>query len=359
MTDKQKALFETTIKSVQKDFGINGSQILSENTIVKLPRTSSGSYKIDEAIGGGYPKGRIIEIYGPESSGKTTIALHGVAEAQSEGVAVYIDAEHALDINYARDLGVDIASLVFSQPDTGEQALKIAERWAMSGICSMIVVDSVASMIPQAEMDGEIGDSHVGLLARLMSQGLKKLAQKCYKTGTTLIFINQIREKVGVMFGNPETTSGGRALKFYSSIRLDVRPNTKNIGKNKDGEATNIGTKIKVIKSKVSPPKREVEVDIEFGRGISKEGEILDYGCDLGLIQKGGSWFSYKDNRWQGRTQAKEALSSSPELMAELDALIREMLNPVDVEIEEVEPLPFEKEFSEILMEQEEQDEEQ
>jgi recombination protein RecA len=324
--EERKKLFEATLKSIQKDFGVHGSQVLGETKLVKIPRMSFGSFAIDELVGGGNPKGRIIEIIGPESSGKTTISLHAVAEAQKEGVVAYIDAEHALDLNYAEALGVDTSSLVLAQPDTAEQCLQIAERWINSGICSLVVVDSVASMIPKAEMEGEIGDNHVGLLARLMSQALRKIAYLCNRSGATIIFINQIREKVGVMFGNPETTPGGRALKFFSTIRLDIRPSE--IIKT-DGVATSRKTKIKAIKNKVGAPHRETTVDIEFGVGISKAGEILDFGEQLGILHKQGSWYWYGDLRIEnGRGKCKEALNNNPELLNELDQKIRLYLSP-------------------------------
>jgi recombination protein RecA len=342
--EERKRLFETTLKAVQKDFGVHGSQVLGDAKPVKIPRMSFGSFAIDELVGGGNPKGRIIEIYGPESSGKTTIALHAVAEAQKEGIAVYIDAEHALDLNYAEALGVDVSSLVLAQPDTGEDCLKIAERWINSGICSIVVVDSVASMIPKAEMEGEIGDNHVGLLARLMSQGLRKIAYLCNRSGTNIIFINQIREKVGVMFGNPETTSGGRALKFYSTIRLDIR--SAEIQKT-EGVATSRKTKIKAVKNKVGAPHRETTVDIEFGVGISKAGEILDFGEQLGILHKQGHWYWYGDLRIDnGRSKCKEALNSNLELLNELDQKIRTYLNPESEEYTPTTEEELEKTFT-------------
>jgi recombination protein RecA len=323
---KQK-IFEATMQSIAKDYGLNGSQVLGDNKVVRIPRTSFGSYKIDELTGGGLPKGRIIEIYGPESSGKTTVALHAIAEVQKAGgLAVFIDAENALDIVYAEQLGVNVQDLVVAQPDSAEECLQIAERWINSGICDIIALDSVAAMVPEAEIKGEIGDNHVGVLARLMSQALRKLAYALNKTGTSMIFINQIREKIGVMFGNPETTPGGRALKFYSTIRLDIR--SSEIQK-KDGLAVSRKTKIKVVKNKVAPPFREDFVDIEFGEGISKAGEILDYGPDLGILRKQGSWFWYGEERiGNGRTACKEELNANPELLKELDELIRSYLAP-------------------------------
>jgi recombination protein RecA len=339
--EKRQKIFEATLQSIAKDFGVHGSQVLGDAKAVKIPRMSFGSYTIDEITGGGNPKGRIIEIYGPESSGKTTVALHAIAEAQSEGgVCVFIDAENALDINYAEALGVNIKDLIVAQPDTGEEILQIAERWINSGICDMVVVDSVPAMITKRELDGDIGDNFVGEIARLMSSSLKKLAYACNRSGTNLLFINQIREKVGIMFGNPETTPGGRALKFYSTIRLEVRPSEIN---KTEGVATSRKTKIKVVKNKVAPPFREAFVDIEFGEGISKAGEILDYGTELGILQKKGSWFWYKELRiGNGRANTKIELNNNPELKYELDQLIRSYLNPVIDEEVEYTPVPEE-----------------
>lgn len=345
--DKQKK-FEATMQSIMKDFGVHGSQVLGDNKVVKIPRTSFGSYKIDELTGGGNPKGRIIEIYGPESSGKTTIALHAIAEAQKDGVAVFIDVENALDPTYAEALGVNMRDLVVAQPDTGEQVLQIAERWINSGICSIVVVDSVPAMVTERELNGDIGDNFVGEIARLMSGGLKKLAYACNRSGTQLVFINQIREKVGVMFGNPETTPGGRALKFYTTIRLEVRPSEIN---KKEGEAVSRKTKIKVVKNKVAPPFREAFVDIEFGEGISKSGEVLDFGEDLGILHKRGSWYWYGEERiGNGRTACKQALKENPELLKELDELIRSYLNPVLDDVEEYVPVE-EGKLEEVLAE--------
>jgi recombination protein RecA len=342
LDDKQRqAIFQATMQSIAKDFGVHGSQVLGDNKVVAIPRMSFGSYKIDELVGGGNPKGRIIEMYGPESSGKTTVALHAIAEAQKEGICVFIDAENALDVGYAEKLGVDVANLVVGQPDSAEEILQIAERWINSGICSMVVIDSVPAMITKRELDGDIGDSFVGEIARLMSGTLKKLAYACNRSGTNLIFINQIREKVGVMFGNPETTPGGRALKFYSTIRLEIRPSEIN---KTDGEAVSRKTKIKVVKNKVAPPFREGFVDIEFGEGISKAGEVLDYGEDLGILHRKGSWYWYGDLRMDnGRPKAKAYLKSNPELLEELDKKIRLFLNPPELE-EEVVYVPLEEE---------------
>jgi recombination protein RecA len=342
LNDKQRQeILKATLQSISKDFGVHGSQVLGETKPLPIARTSFGSYAIDDVTGGGNPRGRIIEIYGPESSGKTTVALHAIAEAQKEGgVCVFIDAENALDINYAEKLGVNIKDLIVGQPDSAEECLQIAERWINSGICDMVVIDSVPAMVSRQELNGDIGDSYVGVIARLMSQSLKKLAYGCNRSGTNLIFINQIREKVGVMFGNPETTPGGRALKFYATIRLEVRPSeiTKT-----EGVATSRKTKIKVVKNKVAPPFRETTVDIEFGEGISKAGEILDYGVDLGILYKKGSWYWYGEERiGNGRPNSKQALNENPEFKDKLDKLIRSYLNPVDAPTEYI-PVDEEK----------------
>lgn len=349
--DAKQKLFEATMQSIAKDFGVHGSQVLGDNKVVKIARNSFGSYKVDELTGGGLPKGRIVEIYGPESSGKTTVALHAIAEVQKEGgLAVFIDAENALDPIYAEALGVNVHDLVVAQPDSAEECLQIAERWINSGICGIVVLDSVPAMVPKAEIKGEIGDNHVGLLARLMSQALRKIAYACNRTGTPMIFINQIREKVGVMFGNPETTPGGRALKFYSTIRLEIRPAEIN---KKDGEAVSRKTKVKVVKNKVAPPFKEDFVDIEFGEGISKPAEILDYGADLGILQKSGNWYSYKGEKiGNGRENAKKALKSNPDLLAELDDTIRLYMNPPEEAEVEYEPADEEK-LEEILADEE------
>ncbi|EHL79604.1 MULTISPECIES: recombinase RecA [Bacillus] len=323
MNDRQAAL-EMALKQIEKQFGKGSIMKLGEQTDRKVSTVPSGSLALDAALGvGGYPRGRIIEIYGPESSGKTTVALHAIAEVQAQGgQAAFIDAEHALDPVYAQKLGVDIDELLLSQPDTGEQALEIAEALVRSGAVDIIVIDSVAALVPKAEIEGEMGDSHVGLQARLMSQALRKLSGAINKSKTIAIFINQIREKVGVMFGNPETTPGGRALKFYSSIRLEVRrAETLKQGNEMVGNKT----RIKVVKNKVAPPFRTADVDIMYGEGISKEGEIIDLGSELDIIQKSGSWYSYNEERLgQGRENAKQFLKENPEIRDEIMYKIRE-----------------------------------
>ncbi len=323
MSDRKAAL-DMALKQIEKQFGKGSIMKLGEQSDRQISTSSSGSLALDAALGvGGYPRGRIIEIYGPESSGKTTVALHAIAEIQAKGgQAAFIDAEHALDPVYAQKLGVNIDELLLSQPDTGEQALEIAEALVRSGAIDIIVIDSVAALVPKAEIEGEMGDSHMGLQARLMSQALRKLSGIINKSNTLAIFINQVREKIGVMFGNPETTTGGRALKFYASIRLEVRraeqikQGTEMIG-NK--------TKIKVVKNKVAPPFRTAEVDIMYGEGISKEGEIVDLGAELDIIQKSGSWYAYGDERiGQGRENAKQYLKANPAIRDEIANKIRE-----------------------------------
>lgn len=324
--DKLKAI-ENAMSQIEKQFGKGSVMKLGENSSLNIEAISTGCLDLDIALGvGGVPKGRIVEIYGPESSGKTTVALHIAAEAQKRGGAVaFIDAEHALDPSYARNLGVDTENLIVSQPDTGEQGLEIAEALVRSGAIDVIVVDSVAALVPRAEIDGEMGDSHVGLQARLMSQALRKLTGTIQKTGCVAIFINQLREKVGVMFGNPETTPGGRALKFYSSVRLDVRGNTqiKGTGDQKD---SNIGkeTKIKVVKNKVAPPFKTAEVEIMYGEGISRTGELIKIASDLDIIKKAGAWFSYNGEKiGQGSENAKKYLADHPEIFDEIDHKVR------------------------------------
>ncbi|MFS8602490.1 recombinase RecA [Priestia megaterium] len=317
MNDKQAAL-DMALKQIEKQFGTGSIIKMGEGTHTKVEASSSGSLALDIALGiNGYPKGRIMEVYGPESSGKTTVSLHAIAEVQKNGGrAAFIDAEHALDPVYARKLGVDIDELLLSQPDTGEQALEIAEALVRSGAVDIIVVDSVAALVPQKEIEGEMGDSHVGLQARLMSQALRKLSGAINKSKTIAIFINQIREKVGVMFGNPETTPGGRALKFYSSVRLEVRRAEQlKLGNDIVGNKT----RIKVVKNKMAPPFRIAEVDIMYGEGISREGEILDIGSEVDIVQKSGSWFSYNGERLgQGRENAKIFLKENPEIREEI-----------------------------------------
>ncbi|GLB59273.1 recombinase RecA [Cytobacillus sp. NCCP-133] len=323
MSDRQAAL-EMALKQIEKQFGKGSIMKLGEQTDRKISTAPSGSLALDAALGvGGYPRGRIIEIYGPESSGKTTVALHAIAEVQAGGgQAAFIDAEHALDPVYAQNLGVNIDELLLSQPDTGEQALEIAEALVRSGAVDILVIDSVAALVPKAEIEGEMGDSHVGLQARLMSQALRKLSGAINKSKTIAIFINQIREKVGVMFGNPETTPGGRALKFYSSVRLEVRrAETLKQGNEMVGNKT----KIKVVKNKVAPPFRVAEVDIMYGEGISKEGEIIDLGSELDIVQKSGSWYSYNEERLgQGRENAKVFLKENPDIRLTIQKQIRE-----------------------------------
>ncbi len=323
MSDKQKAL-ETAITQLEKQFGKGAVMKLGQNASLNIEAIPTGSISLDLALGiGGVPRGRIIELYGPESSGKTTVALHIVAEAQKAGgEAVFIDVEHALDPTYAANLGVDIDSLLVSQPDTGEQALEICEALVRSGAVDIVVIDSVAAMVTKAEIEGEMGDSHVGLQARLMSQALRKLTGAISKSNCVAIFINQLREKIGISYGNPEVTPGGRALKFYSSVRLDVR----RIEQLKSGtESIGNRTRVKVVKNKVAPPFKEAEFDIMYGVGISHEGEVLDLAVKLDIVNKSGSWFSYGETRLgQGRDNVKEYLKSNPELCAELDKLVRE-----------------------------------
>ena len=320
-TDKQKAL-ETAMAQIEKAYGKGSIMRLGENHGIAVEAVPTGSLGLDIALGiGGVPRGRIIEIYGPESSGKTTLALHILAEAQKlGGEAAFIDAEHAFDRFYAAKLGVDVDNLWISQPDNGEQALEIAEQLIRSSAIDIIVIDSVAALTPKAEIEGDMGDNKVGLQARLMSQALRKLTSAISKTNTTCIFINQLREKIGIMFGNPETTTGGNALKFYASVRLDIRRSTQL----KDGEEV-IGnqTKVKVVKNKVAPPFRKAEFDIMFGEGISRAGEIIDLGADLGIIKKSGSWYSYNETKLgQGRDASKQVIQDNPELAEELEGLI-------------------------------------
>ena len=324
--EKKKAL-EAALGQIEKQFGKGSVMKLGDFTAMNIESIPTGALSLDVALGiGGIPRGRIIEVFGPESSGKTTLTLHMIAEAQKlGGEAAFIDAEHALDPVYARHLGVDIDNLIVSQPDTGEQALEIAEALVRSGALDIIVVDSVAALVPKAEIDGDMGDSHIGLQARLMSQALRKLAGAINKTKTVIVFINQLREKVGIMFGNPETTPGGRALKFYSSVRLDIRK-IENL--KQDGEVVGNRARVKVVKNKVAPPFREAEFDIMYGKGISKEGNIVDLAVNLDIIEKSGSWFSYNDTRiGQGRENVKKYLIENPEIMKEVEEKIRDNFN--------------------------------
>ncbi|WP_438350208.1 recombinase RecA [Paenibacillus sp. FA6] len=330
MSDRRAAL-DVALRQIEKQFGKGSIMKLGESTHMQVGVTSSGSLALDIALGvGGFPKGRIIEVYGPESSGKTTVALHAIAEAQKVGgTAAFIDAEHALDPKYAANLGVNIDELLLSQPDTGEQALEIVEALVRSGAVDIIVIDSVAALVPKAEIEGDMGDSHMGLQARLMSQALRKLSGVISKSNTTAIFINQLREKIGVMFGNPETTPGGRALKFYATIRLDVR----RVESIKNGNDI-IGnrTKIKVVKNKVAPPFKQADVDMMYGLGISKEGGIVDIGVDMDIINKSGAWFSYEGERLgQGRENAKQFLKDHSEISNTIEKRIREASNLTSV----------------------------
>lgn len=332
MADQRKAALDVAIRKIEKNFGKGSIMRMGDAADMKIATISSGSLAIDKALGvGGYPRGRIVEIYGPESSGKTTVALHAVAEVQRRGgTAAYIDAENALDPQYAEALGVDVDNLLLSQPDTGEEGLEIADALISSGAVDLVVVDSVAALVPRAEIEGEMGDAHVGLQARLMSQALRKLSGEINKTKTIAIFINQIREKVGVMFGNPETTTGGRALKFYSTIRMEIRraEQIKN-GTNVVGNRA----KVKIVKNKVAPPFKRCEVDIMYGEGISKTGELLDMAVDKDLVNKSGAWYSYGNERiGQGRENAKKWLADHPDQMNELMNKVRvaEGMAPLD-----------------------------
>src|SRR6187549_3625011 len=320
--EKLKAL-KLTIDKIEKDYGKGSVMMMNEKGINEMEVVSTGSIGLDAALGiGGLPRGRVIEIYGPESSGKTTIATHVIAEAQKKGgMCAIIDAEHAFDSAYAQKLGVDIDNLLISQPDYGEQALEIADRLILSGAVDVVVIDSVAALVPKSELEGEMGDSKMGLHARLMSQALRKLTATISKTNCCCIFINQLREKIGVMFGNPETTTGGNALKFYCSLRLDIR----RIGQIKEGDVIQGNrSKVKVVKNKVAPPFRNAEFDIIFGEGISKTGEIIDMGVELGIVQKSGSWFSYDGNKLgQGRDAVKQLLNDNPEMASEIELKIR------------------------------------
>ncbi|MBP5391645.1 MAG: recombinase RecA [Bacteroidales bacterium] len=327
--EKLKAL-QATLDKIEKDFGKGTIMKLGDQPKFDVSIIPTGSIALDHALGiGGYPRGRVIEIYGPESSGKTTLAIHAIAEAQKAGgIAAMIDAEHAFDRTYAKKLGVNVDTLLISQPDNGEQALEIADSLIRSGAIDIVVIDSVAALTPKAEIEGDMGDSKMGLQARLMSQALRKLTANISKTNTCCIFINQLREKIGVLFGNPETTTGGNALKFYASVRLDVRK-TQQL---KDGDdATGNRARVKVVKNKMAPPFRKAEFDIVFGEGISKLGEIVDLGVELGVIKKSGSWFSYNDSKLaQGRDAVKQLLRDNPELCEEIEAKVREALKGVN-----------------------------
>lgn len=353
MLSDRRAALESALRQIEKQFGKGSIMKLGEMANVQVSTVSSGALALDIALGvGGFPRGRIVEIYGPESSGKTTVALHAIAEVQKQGgQAAFIDAEHALDPVYAAKLGVNIEELLLSQPDTGEQALEIAEALVRSGAVDIIVVDSVAALVPKAEIEGEMGDSHVGLQARLMSQALRKLSGAINKSKTIAIFINQLREKVGVMFGNPETTPGGRALKFYASVRLDVRK-AESIKAGNDVVGTK--TKIKVVKNKVAPPFKTAEVDIMYGEGISREGSILDIGAEIDVVAKSGAWYSFNEERLgQGRENSKIFLKENPAIAGQIESKVREYfsLNPssvpsteavVDPEQDEVPEFDFE-----------------
>ena len=329
-TEKLKAL-QLTIDKLDKTYGKGSVMKLSDERVENIPAISTGSLGLDIALGvGGVPRGRVVEIYGPESSGKTTLAMHCISEAQKAGgIAAIVDAEHAFDRTYAQKLGIDTENLLISQPDNGEQALEIAEHLIRSGAIDIIVIDSVAALVPRAELEGEMGDSKMGLQARLMSQALRKLTGAINKTKCTCIFINQLREKIGVMFGNPETTTGGNALKFYASVRLDIR----RIGQIKEGtdNVTGNRTRVKVVKNKVAPPFKVVEFDIMYGEGISKVGEILDLGVEMEIVKKSGSWFSYESEKLgQGRDAVKRILLDNPELMSEIELKIRNKVNGIE-----------------------------
>jgi len=337
-TDQKLKALQLTIDKLEKTYGKGTVMRLSDEKVMDIPSIPTGSLGLDIALGiGGIPRGRVVEIYGPESSGKTTLTLHCIAEAQKQGgLAAFIDAEHAFDRAYAEKLGIDTENLLISQPDNGEQALEITEHLIRSGAIDIIVIDSVAALVPKAELEGEMGDSKMGLQARLMSQALRKLTGAISKTGCTCIFINQLREKIGVVFGNPETTTGGNALKFYASVRLDIR----RIGQIKESADNVLGnrTRVKVVKNKVAPPFKMVEFDIMYGEGISKVGEIVDLGVELEIIAKSGSWFSYKGNKLgQGRDSVKKLLADNPELMEELETAIKNKIHGSNEEIQPAE----------------------
>ena len=339
MADQRKAALDVAIRKIEKNFGKGSIMRMGDATDMKVASVSSGSLAIDKALGiGGYPRGRIVEIYGPESSGKTTVALHAVAEVQRQGgTAAYIDAENALDPQYAEALGVNIDDLLLSQPDSGEEGLEIADALISSGAVDLVIVDSVAALVPRAEIDGDMGDTHVGLQARLMSQALRKLSGEINKTKTIAIFINQIREKVGVMFGNPETTTGGRALKFYSTIRMEIR-RAEQIKNGTDVIGNK--AKVKIVKNKVAPPFKRCEVDIMYGEGISKTGELLDMAVENDLVDKSGAWYSYGSERiGQGRENAKKWLKEHPDSMNELMDKVRYYFSEINIKISDVDAL--------------------
>ena len=333
LPDKEKAV-ETAMVQIERQFGKGSIMKLGSRPVIDIPVISTGSLALNKALGiGGIPRGRVTEIYGPESSGKTTLALHAVAEAQKKGgIAAFVDAEHALDVGYAKKLGVNCDELLVAQPDTGEQALEIADMLVRSGAIDVLVIDSVAALVPRAEIEGEMGDSHMGLQARLMSQALRKLTGTISKTMTSVIFINQIRMKIGVVFGNPETTTGGNALKFYSSVRLDIR----RIGSVKDGqEVTGNRTRVRVVKNKMAPPFMEAEFDIMYGEGISKTGDLLDNGVDAGVIEKSGSWYSYEGERiGQGRENVKKFFDENPDIYESALRKVREVMGLDKIQIE-------------------------
>jgi recombination protein RecA len=335
-SDKEKAL-ETALSQVERQFGKGSIMKLGSQPVIRVPIISTGSLALDKALGvGGLPRGRVVEIFGPESSGKTTLALHAVAEAQKkDGIAAFIDAEHALDTGYARRLGVDCDELLVSQPDTGEQALEITDMLVRSGAIDILVIDSVAALVPRAEIEGEMGDAHMGLQARLMSQALRKLTGTIGKTKTTVVFINQIRMKIGVVFGNPETTTGGNALKFYSTVRLDIRK----IGSIKDGqEIVGNRTRVRVVKNKMAPPFHDAEFDIMYGDGISKVGDLIDVGVEAGLVEKSGSWYSYSGERiGQGRENVKRFMMDNSDIFGDLYQKVREAIGLSEKEVSEKE----------------------
>ena len=327
--EREKAL-DMALAQIERQFGEGAVMKMSDRGQMKVEAVSSGSLAIDVALGiGGLPRGRVVEIYGPEASGKSTLAMHVVAEAQrTGGICAYVDAEHAMDPDYAKNIGVDVDELLISQPDTGEQALEITDMLIRSGAIDVVVIDSVAALTPRAEIEGEMGDTHVGLQARLMSQALRKLTANLSKTKTIVIFINQLREKIGVMFGSPETTPGGRALKFYSSIRIDIR---RIEAIKSDGEVTGSRTRVKVVKNKVAPPFRQAEFDIMYGKGISREGSLIDVGVEQGIVKKSGAWYTYEGEQLgQGRENAKQFLTANPEIMVEIDGRIRSQLGMGD-----------------------------